>query len=353
MSASIVSRDWAEAEINPDDSIFGSSGGGKHLLEPLKGWPAFAATFKVMFVEEYRENLDFAKKRRIVMFPLMVALVTMIATIGLQFLVGEGAAQGANSVSDSKTFSWNEMRLALHVPLLMFSLGMGSFAFLGREKVLARTGSKNYLLATPALQPLTNPTAHFAYFVKDLTYYVMLILTPVISGMAIVGIKFRDNIIFVPEVLISARAMKAGMAHIEPILSASDIPPVGTVIMGTVKGDLHDIGKNLCIMMLRGAGFVVHDLGVDTKPDEFIDAVEEYDAQVVGMSALLTTTMPNMGRTIEAFEDEGLRDRVKIMLGGAPVTQEFSEDMGADGYGENAIDCVDLAKQLSAVTRNP
>ena len=174
-----------------------------------------------------------------------------------------------------------------------------------------------------------------------------------ISGIAIVGVKFRDNIIFVPEVLISARAMKAGMAHIEPILSASDIPPAGTVIMGTVKGDLHDIGKNLCIMMLRGAGFVVHDLGVDTKPDEFIDAVEEYDAQVVGMSALLTTTMPNMGRTIEAFEDEGLRDRVKIMLGGAPVTQEFSEDMGADGYGENAIDCVDLAKQLSAVTRNP
>jgi len=185
MSASIGSRDWAEAEIKPEDSIFGSIGGGKHLLEPLKGWPAFAATFKVMFLEEYRENLDFAKKRRIVMFPLMVALVTMIATIGLQFLVGEGAAQGSNSISDSKTFSWNEMRLALHIPLLMFSLGMGSFAFLGREKVLARTGSKNYILATPALQPLTNPTAHFAYFVKDLTFYVMLILTPVISGMAI------------------------------------------------------------------------------------------------------------------------------------------------------------------------
>ena len=170
-----------------------------------------------------------------------------------------------------------------------------------------------------------------------------------IAGMAIVGIKFRDNIIFVPEVLISARAMKAGMVHIEPILSASGIEPVGTVIMGTVKGDLHDIGKNLCIMMLRGAGFVVHDLGVDTKPEEFIDAVLEHGAGVLGMSALLTTTMPNMGRTIEAFEDEGLRERVKIMVGGAPVTQEFAEDMGADGYGENAIACVDMAKELSSV----
>ena len=139
------------------------------------------------------------------------------------------------------------------------------------------------------------------------------------------------------------------MAHIEPILSESGIEPVGTVIMGTVKGDLHDIGKNLCIMMLRGAGFVVHDLGVDTKPEEFIDAVLEYEAGVLGMSALLTTTMPNMGRTIEAFEDEGMREQVKIMVGGAPVTQEFAEDMGADGYGENAISCVDMAKELSGV----
>ena len=165
-----------------------------------------------------------------------------------------------------------------------------------------------------------------------------------IAGMAIVGIKFRDNIIFVPEVLVAARAMKAGMTHIEPILSASGIEPMGTVIMGTVKGDLHDIGKNLCIMMLRGAGFVVHDLGVDTKPDELIDAVMEHGAEILGMSALLTTTMPNMGKTIEAFEEAGLRDTVKIMLGGAPLTQEFADDMGADAYGGNAIACVDLAK---------
>ena len=170
-----------------------------------------------------------------------------------------------------------------------------------------------------------------------------------IAGMAIVGVKFRDNIIFVPEVLVAARAMKAGMAHIEPILSASGIEPVGTVIMGTVKGDLHDIGKNLCIMMLRGAGFIVHDLGVDTAPDEFVDAVMEHEADALGMSALLTTTMPNMGRTIDTFEEYGLRDAVKIMVGGAPLTQEFADDFGADGYGQDAIECVDLAKRFVGV----
>jgi 5-methyltetrahydrofolate--homocysteine methyltransferase len=167
-----------------------------------------------------------------------------------------------------------------------------------------------------------------------------------IAGMALVGVKFRDNIIFVPEVLVAARAMKAGMAHIEPILSASGIPPKGTIIMGTVKGDLHDIGKNLCIMMLRGSGFVVHDLGVDTKAEAYIDAAMEHGAQVVGMSALLTTTMPNMGKTIQAFEDAGMRDMVKLMVGGAPLNQEFADDMGADGYGGDAMACVELAKTL-------
>jgi 5-methyltetrahydrofolate--homocysteine methyltransferase len=170
-----------------------------------------------------------------------------------------------------------------------------------------------------------------------------------IAGMGIVGIKFRQNFIFVPEVLACARAMKAGMVHVEPILSASGIEPVGTVIMGTVKGDLHDIGKNLCIMMLRGAGFVVHDLGVDTSPDKFIEAVEETKAPLLGMSALLTTTMPNMGKTIEAFIDADLRDQVKIMVGGAPVTQDFADDMGADGYGKDALACVALAKSLLGV----
>ena len=172
-----------------------------------------------------------------------------------------------------------------------------------------------------------------------------------IAGMSIVGIKFREAFIFVPEVLACARAMKAGMKHIEPILSDSGIEPSGTVVMGTVKGDLHDIGKNLCIMMLRGSGFIVHDLGVDTDADKFIDAVEEHGSPIMGMSALLTTTMPNMGTTIEAFIDADLRDDVKIMVGGAPVTQEFADDMGADGYGKDALSCVDLAKKLMAEHR--
>ena len=170
-----------------------------------------------------------------------------------------------------------------------------------------------------------------------------------IAGMGIVGIKFREGFVFVPEVLACARAMKAGMAHIEPILSASGVKPLGTVVMGTVKGDLHDIGKNLCIMMLNGSGFEIVDLGVDTSPDEFIDAVEEHGATLLGMSALLTTTMPNMGKTIEAFIDADLRDDVQIMVGGAPVTEEFAEDMGADGYGKDALACVALAKRLLGV----
>ncbi|MFH1571582.1 MAG: corrinoid protein [Gemmatimonadota bacterium] len=170
-----------------------------------------------------------------------------------------------------------------------------------------------------------------------------------IAAMGVVGIKFRENFIFVPEVLACARAMKAGMAHVEPILSAAGVEPVARVVMGTVKGDLHDIGKNLCIMMLRGAGFEVVDLGVDTSPDEFIEAVEEHGATLLGMSALLTTTMPNMGVTIEAFIDADLRDAVKIMVGGAPVTEEFADDMGADGYGKDAIACVALARRLAGV----
>ena len=167
-----------------------------------------------------------------------------------------------------------------------------------------------------------------------------------IAAMRIVGIKFRENFIYVPEVLGCARAMKAGMVHIEPILAASGIKPVGRVVMGTVKGDLHDIGKNLCIMMLRGSGFEVFDLGVDTAPGEFIEAVEKHEAPLMGMSALLTTTMPNMAATIEAFIDEDLRDEVKIMVGGAPVSQDFADDMGADGYGKDAMECVALAKRL-------
>ena len=172
-----------------------------------------------------------------------------------------------------------------------------------------------------------------------------------IAGMSIVGIKFRENFIFVPEVLVCARAMKAGMAHIEPILSSSGLMNMGTVVMGTVKGDLHDIGKNLCIMMLRGAGYTVVDLGVDTAPEEFIEAVRENEARVMGMSALLTTTMPNMGKTIEAFVDAGIRSEVGIMVGGAPVTDDFAESIGADAYGKDAIACVEAANSLSAAKK--
>ncbi len=169
-----------------------------------------------------------------------------------------------------------------------------------------------------------------------------------IAGMGIVGIKFREDFIFVPEVLVCARAMKAGMAHIEPILSASGAMTQETVVMGTVKGDLHDIGKNLCIMMLRGAGFTVIDLGVDTAPEDFVNAVKETEAVVIGMSALLTTTMPNMERTIEVFRDVGLRSEVGIMVGGAPVTEEYAKSIGADAYGKDAMACVEAAKGLAA-----
>ena len=156
---------------------------GLVLSEPLRGWGAFSATFKVMFIEESRKSVEFAKKRQIVLFPLLLTLVTAISTIGLQFLVGDSTAQ--TSDIDAKTFTWDELRFALHLPLFMFSLGMGTFAFMGRDAIVRRTGTKNYLLAAPALQPLPNSMAHFAYFVKDLLFYVLLILTPIISGMAL------------------------------------------------------------------------------------------------------------------------------------------------------------------------
>ena len=169
-----------------------------------------------------------------------------------------------------------------------------------------------------------------------------------IAGMAIVGVKFRDNLIFVPEVLVAARAMKAGMAHVDPILSASGIEPVGTVIMGTVKGDLHDIGKNLCIMMLSGSGFTVIDLGVDTSPEEFIEAVEKNEAGILGMSALLTTTMPYMKVVVDELKARGIRDKYIIMVGGAPLNDEFAEHVGADAYCMDAGSAVETMKKLVA-----
>jgi 5-methyltetrahydrofolate--homocysteine methyltransferase len=167
-----------------------------------------------------------------------------------------------------------------------------------------------------------------------------------LTGMDRVGVDFRDGTLFVPEVLIAARAMHAGMGVLRPLLAAGDIQAAGKVVIGTVEGDLHDIGKNLVGMMLEGGGFEVVDLGVDLSPDGFIEAVKAEQPDVIGMSALLTTTMPSMKRTIEALAEAGLRGNVKIMVGGAPVTQAFAESIGADGYAPDAASAVELARSF-------
>ena len=170
-----------------------------------------------------------------------------------------------------------------------------------------------------------------------------------IPAMDDVGAKFERNEYFVPELLLSARAMKSAMELIRPLLAARGTEPVGRVVIGTVKGDLHDIGKNLVCAMLEGGGFEVFDLGVNVAPEKFIAKVRETGARLVGMSALLTTTMPSMKLTIDAFAKEGLRDQVKFMVGGAPVTQRFATEIGSDGYAENAPSAVALAKRLVGV----
>ena len=165
-----------------------------------------------------------------------------------------------------------------------------------------------------------------------------------IAGMDEVGKDFKAGDLFVPEVLIAARAMHAGMGVLRPLLAESDASSAGKLIIGTVEGDLHDIGKNLVKMMIEGAGFETVDLGTDVKPDGFVEAVREHQPRVVGMSALLTTTMVNMKATIEALEEAGLRDSVKIMVGGAPVTAAFAEEIGADAYAPDAASAVDVAR---------
>ena len=167
-----------------------------------------------------------------------------------------------------------------------------------------------------------------------------------IAGMDIVGEKFKRNEFYVPEMLIAARAMKAGMEVLRPILVQKDVKPLGTVVLGTVRGDLHDIGKNLVGMMLEGAGFEIVDLGVDVSPEKFVQTVKEKKAQIVGLSALLTTTMPSMKDVIKALEEEGIRDKVKVMIGGAPVTQNYADEIGADGYAPDAASAADKAKEL-------
>lgn len=170
-----------------------------------------------------------------------------------------------------------------------------------------------------------------------------------VPGMDVVGEKFKNQEYYVPEVLIAARAMKMAMEVLRPKLTESGVEPRGTFVIGTVRGDLHDIGKNLVAMMMEGAGFRVIDLGVDVPPEKFVEEVKANNAQLMGMSALLTTTMPAMKDTIEALKQAGIRDKVKVMIGGAPVTQEYADEIGADGYAPDAASAVDKARELLGI----
>ncbi len=172
-----------------------------------------------------------------------------------------------------------------------------------------------------------------------------------VEGMRIVGIDFRDGILFVPEVLLAAKAMKAGMAILRPLLAETGAESVGTVVIGTVKGDIHDIGKNLVGMMLEGAGFEVFDLGINTAADEFIQALDEHKPDILGMSALLTTTMPYMKVVIDTMVEKGIRDDYIILVGGAPLNEEFGEAVGADAYCRDAAVAADTAKRLVSEKR--
>jgi len=178
---------------------------------------------------------------------------------------------------------------------------------------------------------------------------VELVTKYMIPAMDEVGRRFECEEYFVPELLLSARAMKTALEIIRPLLAASGAQPAGRVIIGTVSGDLHDIGKNLVASMLEGGGFEVHDLGADVPPGRFVEAVKSKKADIVALSALLTVTMPAMKTTIEALRQAGVRDSVKVLVGGAPVTAEFAREIGADGYGENATAAVALARQLVQV----
>jgi 5-methyltetrahydrofolate--homocysteine methyltransferase len=165
-----------------------------------------------------------------------------------------------------------------------------------------------------------------------------------IAGMNVIGVRFKANEVYIPEVLISARAMKTAMEILEPQLVAAGVKPLGKVLIGTVVGDLHDIGKKLVVMMLKGAGFEVEDIGVDIAPDVFVENIKKSKPAIVGLSSLLTTTMPSMDKTIQAIKEAGLD--CKVMIGGAPVTQNYADKIGADGYAPDAASAVDVAKRL-------
>jgi 5-methyltetrahydrofolate--homocysteine methyltransferase len=172
-----------------------------------------------------------------------------------------------------------------------------------------------------------------------------------VAGMDIVGMDFRDGILFVPEVLMAAKAMKAGMAILRPLLAETGAPQIGTLVIGTVKGDIHDIGKNLVAMMMEGAGFNVINLGINNDVDKFLNAIREHNPDIVGMSALLTTTMPYMKVVVEALKAEGIRDQLIVLVGGAPLNEAFAEEVEADAYCRDAAVAVETAKKLLAIKR--
>ena len=192
----------------------------------------------------------------------------------------------------------------------------------------------------PAVEKLTKEAIDEGVGAKE------ILDNALIAGMAEVGERFKNNEIYVPEVLIAARAMTTGMTVLEPLLAKAGVKPVGTIAMGTVRGDLHDIGKNLVAMMMRGNGFKVVDLGIDVTPEQFIESAKAENVDIIGMSALLTTTMPSMKATVEGLQKEGLLGKVKVMIGGAPVTQRYADEIGADGYAPDAGSAVDKAKGL-------
>jgi methylmalonyl-CoA mutase cobalamin-binding domain/chain len=172
-----------------------------------------------------------------------------------------------------------------------------------------------------------------------------------VEGMRIVGIDFRDGILFVPEVLLAANAMKGGMEILRPLLAETGVEPIGKVVIGTVKGDIHDIGKNLVGMMLEGAGFEVIDLGINNPVDKYLAAIEEHKPEILGMSALLTTTMPYMKVVIDTLKEKGIRDKLIVLVGGAPLNEEFGKAVGADAYCRDAAIAVETAKTLVAARR--
>jgi 5-methyltetrahydrofolate--homocysteine methyltransferase len=185
---------------------------------------------------------------------------------------------------------------------------------------------------------------------RGLTPYDVL-TKGLVAGMDVVGVDFRDGILFVPEVLMAAKAMKAGMAILRPLLAETGAPQVGTMVIGTVKGDIHDIGKNLVGMMMEGAGFNVINLGINTDAEKFINAIHEHKPEILGMSALLTTTMPYMGVVINTLKEQGLRNQLIVLVGGAPLNEAFAEEIGADAYCRDAAIAVETAKKLLAIKR--